>query len=429
MVKLLTMTDKKLLLTFTEESLLAPFKFNGVLVDRLKRSSNWIKILLSKVPFMPLHVALNLPNKFFIVYEVGTIGNPISWTGLCSSDNSNVVEMLPESLKERIREKSAVVYYDQSWEGFPMIDNIDNYYEKFYKVFQQLKLPPSQFILSTSNLLEASIHDEWCKKNSIDDRMTIISANFFAAMSAQSTFYGQGVTSDITFDEHIQYKSSNNIVLFNCLNRVIREHRVGFIAMLNYYGLLQSNKVSHDRFPFHFQDEIKVYNYNHHPAFENNNVIDINSKLPLILDSKQFEVNKAQNFFTEVYLESWVTVVTETLTTEINTMFFSEKIYKPIRARHPFILIGIRGSLRELKRQGFKTFDTWWDESYDDIENITDRMDFVCKLLLELQTKSKEQWLTIYTEMNMVLEHNYNHLNSCNWIEPLSSCVNSINNE
>jgi hypothetical protein len=430
------MTDKKLLLTFSEEAFPANYWFNGQSIDRFRKAPNWIKVLLPKVPYMPLKVALNLPNKsnkFLILFEVGTVGTPLWWTGLLHTEYKdsgvvpNVVEMLPEKLKEQLRDRTAIVHYEQSWEGFPMIGSV-NYFKKFYKNFAKFQLPPSQFILTTSNLLESALHDEWCNQNSITDRMTIVSANFFAALSAETTFFGKG-KHDINFDEQLQYKLSNYIVLFNCLNRVMRDHRICFIAMLNHYNLLESNKVSHNKFPDHFNTEIKIQNFRHHNAYENNNVLDVNTKLPLILDSTEFEVNKAQNFFKEVYLDSWVTVVTETLATETNTMFFSEKIYKPMRARHPFILLGIRGSLRELKRLGFKTFDNWWDESYDDIENITDRMEAICKLLLSLQIKTKDEWIAIYKDMQTVLEHNYNHLHSQDWVKPLSSYVAGINNE
>jgi hypothetical protein len=427
------MTDKRLLLTFSEEAFPANFWCNGVRNDRFRRAPDWIRKLLPKTPCMPLDMALSLTDRFLIIFELGTIGNPLWWSGLLQTEYEqagsiqNVVEMLPEKLKEQLKDRTAIVYYDQSWEGFPMLGSV-NYFEKFYKNFAKFQLPPSQFILSTGNMLESTLHDEWCNKHSITDRMTVISANFFAALSADPTFFGKG-TPDITFDEQIQYKLSNNVTLFNCMNRVIRDHRICFIAMLNYYNLLDSNKVSHNRFPPHYDSEIKIQNFHHHPSYESNNVLDVTSKLPLILDSTEFEVNKAQNFFKEIYLESWVTMVTETLATENNTMFFSEKIYKPMRARHPFILLGIRGSLRELKRQGFKTFDSWWDESYDDIENITDRMEAICKLLLSLQIKTKDEWITIYKDMRTVFEHNFNHLNSQNWITPLSTHIGTIKNE
>jgi hypothetical protein len=421
------MTDKRLLLTFSEEAFPAKYWFDGHSMDRFGKAPDWVRLLFPKTAYMPLSTALRLPNKFFILHLVNTIGAPAWWSGLIQTEYEktdivhNVVEMLPEKLKEQIRNRTAMVYYDQSWEGFPMIDNV-NYFEKFYENFSKFQLPSSQFTLATSNLLESTLHDEWCTQNSITDKMTIISANFFAGLSAQNTFFGKGIH-DVTFDDHIEYKSLNSVTLFNCMNRVTRDHRICFIAMLNYYNLLDSNKISHNSFPPHHVNEIKIQNFRHHPSYESNNVLDVTSKLPLILDSTEFGVNKAQNFFKEIYLESWITVVTETLATTPNTMFFSEKIYKPMRARHPFILLGIRGSLRELKRQGFKTFDAWWDESYDDIENITDRMEAICKLLLSLEIKTKDEWITIYKDMYTVFEHNYNHLNSQNWTKPLTTYI------
>ena len=421
------MTDKRLLLTFSEEASPAKYWFDGHSIDRFGKAPDWVRLVFPKTAYMPLSTALRLPNKFFILHLVNTIGAPAWWSGLLQTEYEqagsikNVVEMLPEKLKEQLKDRTAIVYYDQSWEGFPMFGSV-NYFEKFYKNFAKLQLPPSQFVLSTGNMLESTLHDEWCNKHSITDRMTVISANFFAALSADTTFFGKGIP-DITFDEQIQYKLINNVTLFNCLNRVMRDHRICFIAMLNYYNLLDSNKVSHNSFPPHHSYKIQIQHYRHHPSYEKTNVLAVNSKLPLILDSAEFEVNKAQNFFKEIYLESWVTMVTETLATENNTMFFSEKIYKPMRARHPFILLGIRGSLRELKRQGFKTFDTWWDESYDDIENVTDRMEAICKLLLSLQIKTKDEWIAIYKDMHTVFEHNYNHLNSQNWTKPLTTYI------
>lgn len=382
------MTGKKLLLAYLTKPL-----------ERLRP-------YLNNVPQMPISMALNLTKEFSLVYEISADEIPQHWT-------DHLLMELPEKLKEKLRDKTAIVYYDQSWEGFPMID----YLEKLYENFKKFDLPPSQFVFATSNLLEKEIHNEWCKQNSIQNSMTVISANFFAALATQRVLF----KGEINMDEHLAYKSSNNISLFNCLNRVRREHRICFLTMLNYYDLLDSNKVSHNTFSYETQID--------HPAFANNNINNVLSKLPLILDSAEFEVNKAHNFYKEVYLDSWITVVTETMATEANTMFFSEKIYKPMMARHPFIIVGLPGSLRQLKEQGFRTFDSWWDESYDDIENVTDRLDAICKVLLELQTKSKEYWVDIYNEMSSVLEHNYSQLNSRNWVEPLTAWTTNLTNE
>ena len=40
----------------------------------------------------------------------------------------------------------------------------------------------------------------------------------------------------------------------------------------------------------------------------------------------------------------------------------------------PFVMVNGHGSISKLKELGFKTFDKWWDESYDDEPNETDRL-------------------------------------------------------
>jgi hypothetical protein len=86
-----------------------------------------------------------------------------------------------------------------------------------------------------------------------------------------------------------------------------------------------------------------------------------------------------------------------------------------MRAHHPFVIVGHPHSIKWLKKTGFKTFDKWWDESYDDIENPTERMQKVCELLLDLKKYDQMQWEKIYADMQTVLEHNYNKLIKTDW--------------
>ena len=76
----------------------------------------------------------------------------------------------------------------------------------------------------------------------------------------------------------------------------------------------------------------------------------------------------------------------------------------------PFVVAGHPDTLTYLKKLGFKTFDKWWDESYDYITNPTDRMQAIVDLCIHLVNKTNTEWLAIYKDMQEVLEHNYNHL-------------------
>ena len=111
----------------------------------------------------------------------------------------------------------------------------------------------------------------------------------------------------------------------------------------------------------------------------------------------------------EIYENTYFSIVTETLFDEAEK-FVSEKTYKPILHYHPFVLVGSAGTLKYLKSYGFKTFDTWWDESYDSIENTNDRFLKVYEVINNLINKSDDEWITMYNEMKPILIHNRNIL-------------------
>lgn len=363
-----------------------------------------------------------------LIYEVHVTEGPYWWSGFNSGyiDNlphKNVVEMLPDLVKERVRNRTGFVHYDQSLEGFPLYD----YYEYFYDEFNRFNLPPSQFILSTSNLIEKELHDKYCIENDITDKMIIVSCNFFATHVANIRYFDEPVE-QITSVQHLAHKHNKEISTFNCLNRIVRSHRVALVTMMNYYNLLEGNKVSHSKITSDVQNKSIITRFKLHPAFNDDNMQDTIDKLPLVVDTDDFTVNKAQNFLRDMYMNSWVSVITETHYCEFHgtSMFFSEKIFKPILANHPFIIVGAPGSLKMLREQGFKTFSDYWDESYDDIEDDTYRLEAICELLIQLSKKSHSEWMTIYRNMLPLLEHNYRRLKNTNWLYNLHVTIDKI---
>lgn len=66
------------------------------------------------------------------------------------------------------------------------------------------------------------------------------------------------------------------------------------------------------------------------------------------------------------YNDTCFSVVLESVTSWNNCVpFLTEKIFKPIRHQHPFMVVGAPGLLKYTKSQGFETFDNLFDESYD----------------------------------------------------------------
>ena len=74
---------------------------------------------------------------------------------------------------------------------------------------------------------------------------------------------------------------------------------------------------------------------------------------------------------------------------------------------HPFIIVGSQGSLRKLKDIGYKTFDDFWDEGYDDCDSYKDRVNRIIPILLSLKSKNFEELISIREEMKEVIDYNF----------------------
>ena len=78
--------------------------------------------------------------------------------------------------------------------------------------------------------------------------------------------------------------------------------------------------------------------------------------------------------------------------------------------KRPFLLAAHKGSLKCLKKLGFKTFDFIFDESYDDIENEKERIDFITNEFKKFNSRSIEENYEIIKKYQNIYEFNFNHL-------------------
>lgn len=124
-------------------------------------------------------------------------------------------------------------------------------------------------------------------------------------------------------------------------------------------------------------------------------------------DGNDLNVNLATDFDEKIIKNTFVSLVSET-TTINEVIFFSEKMFKPIYACQPFILVSSKNSLNKLKEFGFKTFDRWWDESYDEKETLKERVNEIEKILTDLCSKTDDELFKILNEMEETLIHNFN---------------------
>lgn len=114
--------------------------------------------------------------------------------------------------------------------------------------------------------------------------------------------------------------------------------------------------------------------------------------------------------------ESFCYLVTETCYWE-RKHHLTEKIFKPIVSRMPFVLAGPAHNLKYLREYGFKTFGQWFDESYDDIEDPLARMKAIGYTMNEICSLSLEQLTAMLHDMEETLEHNHNLFHSNQFLD------------
>jgi hypothetical protein len=109
------------------------------------------------------------------------------------------------------------------------------------------------------------------------------------------------------------------------------------------------------------------------------------------------------------YNRFFLDVVTETQFHSPNIKI-SEKTLRPLITMTPFLLFAAAGTLAHLRRYGFRTFNDFWDESYDNEPDPQLRFLSCCRILKKLHLMSQEQIKTMYFQMLPILEHNRNTL-------------------
>ena len=76
----------------------------------------------------------------------------------------------------------------------------------------------------------------------------------------------------------------------------------------------------------------------------------------------------------------------------------------------PFIVFSSVHYLKRIKEIGFKTFDEFWDESYDDLYDWEERYNKILLLILELNSKSTDELNNLYKSLKHICIYNRNHL-------------------
>lgn len=217
------------------------------------------------------------------------------------------------------------------------------------------------------------------------------------------------------YKDIVEYKPDNNNFLYINLNRRPRTHRIWFLYHLYKNNLFDRGKNSYNFFDDDFEWWVSIFNLWYRREISRtddlsefyNFVKNLYEKGPMIVDE-----NTDSEFIDKVYPikhieKCFLYLVTETLVDDY-TLFITEKTFKPLAMGVPFIVLGNINTLKTIKEMGYKTFDKWWDESYDGEIDINRRIERIINILKDYSTKSPEELKIIRDEMSPILEHNKN---------------------
>jgi len=235
---------------------------------------------------------------------------------------------------------------------------------------------------------------------------------FFHALCASDWY--RGYRNDQRITSPSGRKLTKKFITFNRITGNSRVYRSLLVAELA--DVIDQGYVSYsDRCPVHnefYTDAIynnkKNYNYDHLYIEEVVNKLN-NISFPLRIDTHEGDIPNGSYSIgpMQELMSSFLHVVTETMFWDERT-HLTEKIFKPIVAKQPFVLVGCANNLEYLKSYGFKTFDRWWDESYDTITDPIQRIKAVGKIIKDICNKPINELEKLLTEMEEVLDFNYN---------------------
>ena len=253
---------------------------------------------------------------------------------------------------------------------------------------EYLFISSSQECDSMKNSEQLLIENLW--KNNIDlDKVYVVNSNHLGGTVNVKYIYWEYFETALRLLEHkeIDISKKKHEKKFLCLNRVTRKHRVDFMSAMKNKNLLN-----------YFNASILNFNF------------DLNEKdnIKLTYDTDDKNTNWWFSIDEKFSYENTIWIVTESVfNDDTDLCFLTEKTFKPILLKMPFIIIGQPYSLKKLKNLGYKTFSHVFDESYDEIIEPDKRMNKIIELVSNL-AKQDLRFLDFATKG--ILEYNYNHL-------------------
>ena len=327
-------------------------------------------------------------------------------------DHFLLEELLDKEHLEKIYNKTAYLLLNNSHEAFHWI------VKDVYKyIVQEFKVPTQQIILLSESADICDVINATAKEYGLEPIYSKWINKFqYDVHRHNNDFINEG-------GSRTPPKLQTYTKKFINLNRRWRDHRTALVAGLWDRGILDLGYVSLAK-----SDDERNWK-NILPTLENlfaeddyflnlfkNNKTELENFPELRVDSvdltkNQPNLNSSLDYF---YKNTYFSVISETnfftKWPDHSARFMSEKTFKPIAYKHPFIIVSVPRFLEKLRYIGYKTFSPYINESYDLESNDSLRL---VKIIDEIERLSKfndselEEFVKGVAD---ICEHNYNVL-------------------
>ena len=309
------------------------------------------------------------------------------------------MEVDEPNLANRLKGTQGKIYLLHSTEGGVALDDHNDTEDAFsyiHKCCKESNIDINMVTFVWGNANSEQLYTDWCSYNNIKPELTVISINRW-----------NQVVHDFTpdYSKHYErnYEANKPLdKLFTFFSRAHRQHRVDMLNALCDYKLL---------------DDIE---WSWHATFEESALrAELEHLVPRTLELAE-NVPPAESIFApgpelyDCFDTTYFDLVSETFYyndvtdrsdySYWHTIFITEKTWRCMYNKRPFIIAGNKGTLAHLHSLGFKTFPHIFDESYDDVSNqyrleqILLQINNIDKVALHNKIFSKET--------NEILEHN-----------------------
>ena len=208
---------------------------------------------------------------------------------------------------------------------------------------------------------------------------------------------------DIPFNQYQEVRDGKKTFVCDALLGSRRPNRDFVMLSMQKHNLLHRNLVTYrEVFTGNQVTDVSMYVKQHFDGTELNFPYVSPNLDPAWEVSDAVRHSDSQTVPWEIYRRSWISLAVESVSSG-STFFMAEKISKPMMARRPFVVFGIRGYLKHLQQLGFKTFHPYIDESYDSIEDDVARWTAAFDQVRKLHNQDLDE---LYIKLEDRVAHN-----------------------